>query len=548
MNLQRLQDMHSWQYLGLVTIWFAAIILVRFHDLTDAFWRSDDPALLHHALQSPGVSAYFDPEAWRKLSPSNLTPWVTVSLKVDLALFGLHPVGFYAHQLLTALMLCIISFCLFRRFTSARWATLALTLFLLGAPTGAVVDTLTTRHYLEGLLAAVFSFEAFIRATTNSKRSRRIAWLIVSLLSYGIAASAKEIYVPLPLLFLTYLGRREWRLSLSVILPFLALLGIYVIWRKTMLGTLVGGYTPTNTLFSATVFTDFTSALTRFPAFFWGPGWPIASGIVALVALRCLRVWTWKLIPLIAGVLLPLLPLTVYPGLNGPDRYLLLPWFVLCTLLALALPRSLPDNIFRVPLAVIASFGLILPTLLQEIDQRSARRYVLQNIEVQGRYLWTASRDQTYIPSDSLASGFWYAVELCALRVRERDNCPKALLQGIDEVPFGQPVLRLDEGAMRPMSTEEVVGWLHVDRMRPLWAEVELRSDVVSWQFGPYENGQYFVASRELGRFPISRLGSLRFSTRSNLEFILLHQSEEGAVTASPLLMVTTDERLRWER
>lgn len=540
--------MHSWQHLGLVTIWFAAIIVARFHDLMGAFWRNDDPALLNHALQSPGLSVYFDSEAWRKLSPSNLTPWVTVSLKVDLALFGLDPVGFYAHQLLTALILCITSFFLLRRFTSERWAILALTLFLLGAPTGAVVDTLTTRHYLEGLLAAVFAFEAFIQATTNNKQSLRNTWLVVSLLSYGVAASAKEIYVPLPLLFLTHLGRLEWRRSLNAILPFLVLLGIYVIWRKTMLGTLVGGYTPTNTLFSATVITDFVSALKRFPTFFWGHGWPVASCIVALVAIRCLRFWSWKLIPLVTGVLLPLLPLTVYPGLNGPDRYLLLPWFVLCTLFAVALPRLLPDNIFRVPIAVIASLGLILPTLLQEIEQRSARLNVLQNIEVQGRFLWTASRDEFYIPSDSLASGFWYAVELCALRVRERDNCPKALLQGIDEVPFEQPVLRLYEAAMRPMSTEDVVGWLQVDRKRPLWAEVDLRSDVISWRFGPYQNGQYFVASRELGRFPISRLGSLRFSPRSNFEFSLLHQNDKGEVTASPLLNVTTHERLRWDR
>ena len=47
---------------------------------------------------------------------------------------------------------------------------------------------------------------------------------------------------------------------------------------------------------------------------------------------------------LIAGIafitIAPLVPLTTYPGINTPDRYLLIPWVALCALIAITLNNS----------------------------------------------------------------------------------------------------------------------------------------------------------------------------------------------------------------
>jgi hypothetical protein len=544
----RAETVRTWLF---ALVWLAALIGLRFHDLTGAWWRADDPALLDHALQSPGLAAYTDPGNWRALSPNNLTPWVTLSFKVDLALFGLRPAGFYAHQLLSTLAMTLIAFGLLCRYVSPAWALGTLTVFLLGAPAGAVIEALMTRHYLEGLLAALVALQAFLRAAELPGTRAGRVWQAIALLAYAVAASAKEIYVPLPLLLAAWPGLGGWRERLRRVAPLLALLLLYMAWRRYMLGAYVGGYGVADLDGMLGVVGGFASALRRFPAYFWGQAWPLAAIVVIACALASVRAWRWLAV-LPALVLAPLVPLVSYPGLNGPDRYLFLPWFVLCVLVGVALPRVLPASRLRWPVAGVAAAALIAPTVMQESEQAAGRQRLASDVELQGRFLWSAPSETLYRPSDALASMPWYAQRLCAIRQRVRaEACPQVVLQGFDRPPDDREILHLADGRMQPMSPAARAAGLDVDRSRPLSVELDWAPGSIRWKFGPSDGGAYFLLSRELWRFPIAREGRLqrpRGGPDAAFEFQLLHVDAAGVMTVSPTLRITEGQTLRWSR
>jgi len=528
------------------------LILLRFHDLAGAFWRADDPALLNHALQSQGLAAFWDPAHWRQLSANNLTPWVTLSLKLDLALFGLRPLGFYVHQLLSLLATVLLGLALLQRFTGLHWAALAVAMFLLGAPAGAVVDTLTTRHYLEGLLTALLALEAFLRSGEAATARARWAWQVLALLAYAVACTAKEIYVPLPLLLLVWPALGSWRTRLQRVAPFLLILGLYALWRRYMLGGFSGGYADPSSLLGGQLLLAYAAALGRFPAYLWGAAWLLPLVLLLVCALRHWRAGPWLLV-LGALVLGPLLPLVSFPGLTGPDRYLFLPWFVLCALLAVGVPRLLPNPLVgRAPwlapsVTLLALASVALPAWQQEMAQRRMRNQVALELELQGRYLWQAGTADIYRPTETLARTYWYAFELCAIRARERDPCPRALLQGMDEQVPNPSVVHLVDGRMQPLDPTVLAHWLQADREGALSAEFELLPGLARWHFGPSEQGRYFLVSPQLGRYQLPRTGTFKVA-QTALSFHLLHEDEQGRLTASPLLRVAQGQPLRWAR
>ena len=73
-----------------LTVFFAAIIAVRFHPVLKSFWLYDDPYILRHAIDYRPWEYFLVPDVWREMSIRYLTPWVTFSFDLDLWLFGLN--------------------------------------------------------------------------------------------------------------------------------------------------------------------------------------------------------------------------------------------------------------------------------------------------------------------------------------------------------------------------------------------------------------------------------------------------------------------------
>lgn len=537
--------------MAITALW--AIIAVLFYDLPAGYWRADDPAILLHAMRSKGLNAFYDPADWQKLSVSNLTPWLTLSFKADLWLAGLSPKFFYLHSLASLGLVAGAAYILNRLWLAPLWSLLSVALFLVGAPTASVTELLMTRHYLEGLLFAVLSVIAFVRAA----RLQSQPWALAGALAYALAATAKEIYVPLVLVvpLVPPIGRLSTRLRLAA--PYFVVAALYVLWRQYMLGAMVGGYSDSQSVFSLQSASGMLTALGHFPAYLFGSGWSLSVVLLcgALAAAAYKKPGSIAVFVVLAlSVIVPLIPLISFPGITGPDRYLFLVWFVVCFTSVFAVQTvtyrrghvSASIGVGVTLLAMSTSFA-------QGVEARKVNSAHFREFDVQGRFYFEADRRQGFIPSSALLHGYWYVTNLCDIKNQLGMECPQALIRGI---PFDDRsvdrLLTFDHGQVAMVAatgnlSDAVAGIASIDATRPLTAKVTIEQGVGRWSLGPHVGGQYYFASPMIGRYPVPKEGLLR-TPLTVLAFYIQYESPDGWATSSPLLEVGTERPLTWVR
>ncbi len=532
-----------------------ALIGLQFRLLPSGYWRADDPAILLHALNSSGFSAFYDPNDWHKLSASNLTPWLTLSFKFDLWLAGLSPQFFYLHSLGSLGLVAVAAYALNRLWLAPIWAFFSVLLFLVGAPTASVTELLMTRHYLEGLLFALMSTIAFVHAT----RQRSTGWAAAGAVAYALAATAKEIYVPLVLVLPLIPPIGSIRMRLKLIAPYVAVAALYVLWRQYMLGAMVGGYADTESMFSMQSVNGMLTALSHFPDYMFGPHWVIAT----VVCGTALAVSAYKkphgilfFAALTAGIVLPLVPLIAFPGISGPDRYLFLFWFVssFATTFAVQSTVSAIVRSDRARSIAGATLCLVLTgiTAQHAATVHRSNEATYREFDVQGRFYYEADQHQGFIPSATLLHGYWYVTNFCDIKKRMGLDCPVALIRGVPTDHAVDRVLTYDaaRGTMEqvPGRPSDIVSRSDaVDTARPLSANVSIANGVGRWRLGPYKVGQYYFASAAIGRFPVPMDGVLK-TPYAQLALYVQYESPEGCVTTSPLFVVGEGQPLSWER
>lgn len=541
---------------GLSLILLLALTGIGFHALPSGYWRTDDTAILFHALNSSEFSAFYDPADWQKLSPANLTPWVTLSFKVDLWLAGLSPKFFYLHQIGSLALVLIAAYTLCRQWIPPIWAFLAVSMFLIGVPTASVTESLMTRHYLEGMLFALLAMLAFV----HTLRKQCMLWALVGALLYALAVTAKEVYVPLVLIVLVMpLSGEVWTRRLYLALPFIAVAVLYVFWRQYMLGVLVGGYTETNSIFTFQTILRMVDEFGRIPASVLGPWWQLPTmlfGIAVLFTLIKRSAVIPLAIALVVGVLGPLIPLTISPGFHGSDRYLFLVWCVFCIVFMISMHNvimAIPTGKIR---QLVVGIGLYLAVLLPLVshakDMQITRQAYYQEFDIQGRFIFEANHEQAFTPSQTLLNYWYYATNLCNIKNCMGQSCPIALIRGL---PIEEYISKLyayspEKSVMEDISDniqEELVKAATVDTTRPLSALITMKDKWIHWQLGPYDAAQYYAVSPVLGRFPIAKTGVVRFGEAA-LPLYIQYESPEGWTTSSPLLEVRSGHSVSWER
>jgi hypothetical protein len=545
----------SWRTDGLAITALLLFVAVLFHALPSGYWRADDPAIIWHAMNSKGLNAFYNPADWQKLSPNNLTPWLTLSFKADLWLAGLSPKFLYIHSTASLMLVMVAAYILNRHWMPPLWASLSVFLFLTGAPTTSVTELLMTRHYMEGLLFALLSVIAFVQAM----RRQQIRWAVVGAVLYALAAAAKEIYVPLVFVVFLLPPFESFNARLRLIAPYVAVAVLYVIWRRFMLGAMVGGYGSSEALVSLQSLMGMATALLRFPVFFFGPSWfaPTAILFIALCRAAVTRPLQTPMFAMLAVcVIAPLVPLVAFPGLTGPDRYLFLVWFAACftgTLAIHALSATLTSR-YRVRefvgIFAVLVVGSISYSNTLELQKSRAASY--REFDTQGRFYFAADQRQGFIPSQTLLHGFWYITNLCDIKKRLNLECPAALIKG---VATEQPIERLFvydplNGTMANISDKlelERANIESIDLSRPLQASISVSNGVGRWDLGPYDQGQYFFASPHIGRYPVPKNGSLK-TQLTHLAFYIQYESPDGWTTSSPLLVAGTEKPVAWKR
>lgn len=538
----------------------------------DAFWRGDDPTLLRHALDSAGLRAFHDAAHWQALSPSNLTPWVTQSLRIDALLAGPDPRFFHFRQVLSLVAVLLAGLALARPWLGPWGAAAAMAVFAAGAPTASVVQQVMTRHYLEGLLFALLAMLAHRQALCAVTRSGRTGAALLAGALYALACTAKEVYVPLVLVALVWPAPATPAVRAMACAPWLGVAAVYVLWRQAMLPSMVGGYGSLAALASVDGAAAALRALASVPRLLlgdWAPAGAWVAGGLALAwaagLVAALRVrWATRLPALALGttvvlaVVGPLLPLVRYPGLTAPDRYLFMPWFVLVMAGAWAVARAGGRVWGRaMPLLALATAAL---GVLQTVDvQRRTLGPWLGAFDVQGRQLQQAPSTHTLVPGRALLQTYWYVNDLCGLRATTGGGeCPQVLVPGL---PPGRPVTTLSvfddaSGAWRdasepPALREATLARITAaDTSRPLQVEMSLEAGWIRWRFDagpPAVPIAWFVASPEIGRFPVPAEGALRM-VRPELTVQVQGESTGGLRTVSPMLTVRPGEPVRWAR
>lgn len=543
----------AWPDLAAVAL-LCVLVPVLFGGQLAGSWRGDDPAILWHAMNAPGLSAFTDPEVWRRLSPSNLTPWLTLGFKLDLALGGPDPKVFYAHQLLSLAAVLVAGYALARQAMPVPWALLAMLLFLGGSPVPAVVSSLASRHYIEGLAWALLAVLAFRRALAGG----RAVWLVPATGAYALAMTAKEVYVPLILVFAALLPGTGGRSAWMRLLPLAGALLAYLLWRRFMLGETVGGYAGAPSYLTAESIAALVRALGAMPGRFFGAVGPglvvlLLAAAVAACMQRPARLVLFAALAL--GLVAPLLPLAVFPGLEGPSRYTWALWFVLCLGgvwgLQLAAARVPWRRAAQGGLALLLLGMIVLAQHQAGLEDRARRMHDAQ-YDAAGRWLLQASPRTAYVPPPAIAANFWFHSSLCEILRARGQGCPTPLIRGVPLAASVDRAYVFDAVHARMVERPDPDGrWLRelaaADTTRPLSVLIEVGEAWTRWRLGPHTDGQWFLASPEMGRYPVPPSGQARVSAPESRVYVQF-ESAQGELTRSDELLVIRGQVLEWRR
>lgn len=563
---------------GLAALALVALPWLLYGEALGLWWTEDDFFQLRFTAEHAPAEYTLDPAVWARLPNRVLSPLLFASYDLDLALGGLEPRVFYAHQLLALGLTALALYGLLRSWLAPGWCLLGGVTFLLGPPIAALAPLLMARHYPEALLLALLSAAAYVAAVRRSGRSsgergpaaaRTLAAL--SALLYLAACLAKEIAVPLPaLLALAPMG--SLRARLRRLAPQAAALVLYLGYRVWMLGTPFGGY---GWVVEAGEWPGLALRLpVRLARELAGPGaWGWAA-LTALVAAAVFLAARSRRAALLLGVgalaaVLPVLPVAA----EVAPRYAVPAWLLLAAALPAAArrlaavlgPGASRRTIVGAALALLlaATLAAILAANRQTWSRHHGRA---ERMSVENRgFLELGPGEHLRQPASPPAAmaalppfardllgrpaeGGWFYDDLFLC---ERPDAVRALWTydpaagRLREISRELPVLRRGHcGAIR---------W-----RAPLEAAFRWRGEVVSWKLGPHdapgppgepgESGYAVLFEDGRARIPVPRRGAFAVGLRGAMTVRVGFTSPEGWTTYSPPLDLQEGGAFSWRR
>jgi hypothetical protein len=548
---------------GLAALALLALPWLLYGAALDLWWTQDDFFQLRFAAGHEIAEYALDPGVWQRLPNQVLTPLLFASYELDLAVAGLDPAAFYAHQLLSLGLAAGALYGLLRLWLAVPWALLGGGAFLLGPPIASLAPLLMVRHYPESVLLAVLSAWLFVVGT---RRAGAGAWIpaVLSGCLYFAACLAKEIAVPLPAV-LALLPAGTPRLRLRRLAPHAGALALYAGYRIWMLGTPLGGYGwsvrpgewPGLAL-------GLPARLARELA---GPGpwgWAVLAGLVGGVVFLAVR--SRRSAGLLGvGILAALLPVLPVAAEVAP-RYASSAWLLLATALPVS-ARRLAGSTGPRSGRRRAVLGLTLALLLAAALAGNRRAWshhhglaARMSAEYQG-FLELGPGEYLRHPAASPASmgalllfardllgrrpeGGWFYDDLYLCPVAGARSGPVLALWAYDP----------DAGRLRDVTGElPALRQSHCRSIRwdaPLEASFRRGGGVLAWELGPSRAGGYaFLLEDGRMRYEVPRRGAFRREDLDLAGLRVRYDSPEGWVTYSPPLPLEPGRSgLRWRR
>ncbi|MDY6984529.1 MAG: hypothetical protein SV422_15695, partial [Pseudomonadota bacterium] len=259
-----------------------------------------------------------------------------------------------------------------------------------------------------------------------------------------------------------------------------------------------------------------------------------------------------------ALVCAPLVPLVAYPGITSADRYLLLPWFVLCFAFAVhgrIVVDSIPAHRFALAARAVC-IALVALLLVHREGVRSGERASLVASDTQMRFIWNNDASRAFAPDPGIAANFWMVRTLGEIKqlLDPADSMPKPVTDTIfldASLPLysysAECTCMQDVSATIP---ERLAQFREARNTAPLSVTISNDDGWFVWNFGPYTSGRYNVVSDYVGNVPLPPMQSgLRTNIRRDIDFYLRYTAPEGWVSYSPLLLLTSDGKaLTWSR
>ena len=536
-----------WRWWPLVVILAAQVTLLRGGV---RWWSGDDPQLLKHAMSHHYWEFFFSPSAWQELTASNWTPWVSLSLKVDWDLFGLAPAPYHLHQALSILLMLSLLYGTCVMWLDPLASLVAVAAFMLSRPMVEAGEMLMLRHYVEGLAFCLMAILCYRKSVQES----RGGWSIAAGLFYGLACTAKEIYLLLPLCLLA-VPLAGWRDRLRRLSPMFALLSLLLVWRMWMLGGPVGGYgrdiEPAQILLLP---------LTTLQVL--GLDRPLS--LLFLSAMACFlmvagkKEWKAFIITLTVGVLLPLIPVSGAMAV----RYAFLPALVLALLLGWCVTRLTAPKVVgrRLPLAVAVALAGLGQLWWSNVNVwRPVLRSGLDQARVEGSYVLSQGTEHDFIKNPAGSPWFYEGLGWLRTSARHLSPGPQAFEDPVvlwDKRDYH--VLVYDRDARALVEAKDFGKEMEQFRrtMQPkasLTVDLQYEEPIVHWELGPWRQGSYAFLFEDFHQiaYPVPRQGQARVRFSGDRIFRVRYSSPEGWVTYSPLLLLEVHSgaaRLEWQR
>jgi hypothetical protein len=229
-----------------VLVVFGLVYSMAYLKLHSRWWFEDDPVVFGIAGKTSNPAEFFiDPEVVHEYGDGRaLVPVQMLSFWVDMHLGGGSPGFAYAHQiasfLATLLLLYFVLLPLFRYRKGACFSVCVLWTLL--PATAAVLQFLTTRHYVEGLLFLLLSVFSLQRLKT-SDGSLSTAARAAAILAACFAMLSKETYAavtPVLLLAFAWLHRDRALAKWTA-----GLIGSFAAYRIWLIGPSLDYHMPT---------------------------------------------------------------------------------------------------------------------------------------------------------------------------------------------------------------------------------------------------------------------------------------------------------------
>jgi len=516
------------------------------------WWTHDDLYHLHLVLGNPRFWYFWYRAVYQAPPPKMLTPLLFLSLATDRFLFGLRPMAFHLHQLVSLSLAAPALYAVLRLWLERTWAALGAAVFLLGPPVASIALMLMVRHYVEVIPLAALAVGLWVLAF---RRPRHGVWLsAASALCWFLAALEKETAVPL-VLFLPLIPEGTLRERLRRVVPHAAALLVYVAMRIYFLGT------PQPYGFEVKP-GDWPGLALALPLKVVAElrGAPSPASWALLLVLFCgllfVAAQSWgNALRVAAGLTLTLAPVLPVSTQMEP-RYAVAAWVMAAMTLPFAVQRLAMRSSRNTSLAAalaVAVCALVANRIdwadrLADSERRSAESLAFLST-APGELL----RGPLGVPGE-LGELRWWKEEIMGL--------PRGAGWFLDDLylclhPETARVRAWDEATRQVTDLSPRLPSIRRTYCRaihdtaPLSVEIRGEGTGVSWTLGPYSEGRYrFVLGDGGTAVDMPRTGGFLLRQLAPFSLRVKYEAPEGWVTYSPLLSIDPAQKTvaRWQR